>query len=230
MPMTLTLFEHTSKTFDWDNRHCALLERMRRAFGSDVLRAIVQGRTRKLQAAQFVGVVRLGNRTIQILPKIYQPREATNEEDRAEEATKNLLHKLETAGQLPIREHAIAPLTRRGRDWFEILTRLFASHLLEEWQRGAYRTYHTLTDDLPVLKCKWLISQQLKKPVRQHTFSVEYDEFSSDNKLNRIFRFVVERLWRLTRDSENRQKLNDLRELMEEITLVRSMSVAEASQ
>lgn len=227
--MTLTLFEHTSKPFDWDNRHCAALERMREAFGSDVLRPIVQGRTKKLQAAQYVGVVRLGNRTIQILPKIYQPSEATDEKERAEESTRNLLHMLETAGHLPIREHAIAPLLRRGRDWFEILTRLFASHLLEEWQRGAFRTYHTLTDDLPVLKGKWLISQQLKKPVRQHTFSVEYDEFSSDNKLNRIFRFVVERLWRLTRESGNRQRLNELRELMGEVTLVRSVSVAEAN-
>src|SRR3989442_7052165 len=122
---TLTLFEHTSKPFDWNDRHCALLERMREAFGSDVLRPVVQGRTKRLQAAQYVGVVRFGNRTIQILPKIYQLTETSDEKERTKEATRNLLHMLETAGQLPIREHAIAPLLRRGRDWFEILTRLF---------------------------------------------------------------------------------------------------------
>ena len=226
---TITLFEHTSKPFDWNDRHCALLERMREAFGSDVLRPIVQGRTRKLQAAQYVGVVRLGNRTIQILPKIYKLSEGAGDKERAKEATRNLLHMLESAGQLPIREHAIASLLKRGGDWFEILTRLFASHLLEEWQRGAYRTYHTVSDQLPVLKGKWLIGDQLKRPVNQHIFSVEYDEFSSDNKLNRIFRFVVERLWQLTRDSGNRQRLGELRELMDEVTLVRSISVADAN-
>lgn len=229
MATTLTLFEHSSKPFDWNDRHCALLERMRGAFGSDVLRPIVQGRTRKLQAAQYVGVVRLRNRTIQILPKIYQLSEAAGEKDRAREATRNLLHMLETAGQFPIREHAIASLLKRGGDWFEILTRLFASHLLEEWQRGAYRTYHTVSDQLSVLKGKWLISDQLKRPVNQHIFSVEYDEFSNDNKLNRIFRFVVERLWQLTRDSGNRQRLGELRELMDEVTLVRSISIADAN-
>lgn len=229
MGTTLTLFEHTSKPFDWNERHCALLERMREDFGSDVLRAIAQGRTKKIQAAQYVGVVRLGSRTIQILPKIYRSSEATDEDERAKEATRNLLHMLEAAGQLPIREHAIAPLLRRGSDWFEILTRLFASHLLEEWQRGAYRTYHTVNDKLPVLKGKWLIADQLKQPVNQHVFSVEYDEFSSDNKLNRIFRFVVERLWQLTRDSGNRQRLSELRELMDEVTLLPSVSVADAN-
>jgi len=229
MSTTLTLFEHESTPFDWDARHCALLERMRGAFGSDVLRPIVQGRTKKLQAAQYVGVVRLGNRTVQILPKIYQLSEATDEKVRAKEATRNLLQMLEAAGQLPIREHAIAPLLRRGRDWFEILTRLFTSHLLEEWLRGGYRTYHTVRNDLPVLKGKWLIGEQLKRPVSQHIFSVEYDEFSSDNKLNRIFRFVVERLWQLTRDSGNRQRLSELRELMDEVTLLRAVSVADAN-
>lgn len=139
-----------------------------------------------------------------------------------------MLHLLEAAGQLPIREHAIAPLLRRGRDWFEILTRLFASHLREEWLRGRYRTYHTVRDDSPVLKGKWLIGEQLKQPARQHIFSLEYDEFSSDNKLNRIFRFVVERLWQLTRDSGNRQRLSELRELMDGVTLLRAVSVADA--
>src|SRR5690242_17722866 len=109
MSRTVTIFEHTAESFEWNERHCALLERMREDFGSEVLRAIVQGRTKKLQAAQYVGVVRLGNRTIQILPKIYQSSEATDENERAKEATRNLLHMLEAAGQLPVREHAVAP-------------------------------------------------------------------------------------------------------------------------
>jgi len=229
MATTLTLFEHESKPFDWDNRHCALLERMRVAYGSDVLRAAVRGRTKTLQAAQYVGVVRLGNRTIQILPKIYQLSETADEKQRAKEATRNLLQMLEYAGQLPVREHAIAPLLRRGRDWFEILTRLFATHLLEEWRRGAYRTYNTVENELPVLKGKWLIGDQLKRPRRRHIFSVEYDEFTSDNHLNRIFRFVVERLWQLTRDGGNRQLLNELRELMDEVTLLRRVTVSDAT-
>jgi 5-methylcytosine-specific restriction enzyme subunit McrC len=82
---------------------------------------------------------------------------------------------------------------------------------------------------VPVLKGKWLIGDQLKRPANKHIFSVEYDEFSSDNKLNRVFRFVVERLWQLTRESGNRQRLGELRELMDKVALVRSVSVADAN-
>lgn len=228
MSRAFTLFEHEAKKFNWKDRDCALIERMRNEIGSEILRPTVRGGIRVIQAAQHVGVIRLRNCTLQILPKIYQSSEA-NEKQQAKEATRNLLYMLEFAGQLPVREHALAPLLRFGDNWFELLTRLFASHLLEEWQRGAYRIYQTVEEDLPVLKGKWLIANQLKRPARRHIFSVAYDEFTADNHLNRIFRFVVERLWRLTRDSGNRQRLGELRQWMDEVELLPSVTVADAN-
>jgi 5-methylcytosine-specific restriction enzyme subunit McrC len=229
MPPPLTVFEHEARPFPWSDRDLFLLQRMRDSMGSDVLRAGVRGKTRIIQAAQHVGVVRLGNRTIQVLPKIYRSDAEGSEGDRAKEATRNLLYMLEVAGQLPVREHALAPLLQFGEDWFEILTRLFASHLLEEWQRGAYRTYQSVEEDLPVLKGKWRISAQLKRPERKHIFAVSYDDFTADNQLNRVFRFVVERLWRLTRNSGNRQRLGELRQWMDEVELLPHVTVADAS-
>jgi 5-methylcytosine-specific restriction enzyme subunit McrC len=228
MPAPLTLFEHETKPFEWSERDVVLLDKMRSAAGTEILRPTLRGRVRCIQAAQHVGVVRLGHRTIQILPKIYRLGE-TDEKGRARQATRNLLYMLECAGNLPIREHALAPLLKFGDDWFEILTRLFASHLLEEWQRGAYRTYHTVKDSLPVLKGKWLISEQLKYPARQHIFTVAYDEFTADNQLNQVFRFAVERLWQLTRDSGNRQLLGQLRQWLDEVTLLPSVTIADAN-
>jgi 5-methylcytosine-specific restriction enzyme subunit McrC len=87
---------------------------------------------------------------------------------------------LPTPVQLPIREYNLAPLLKRRNDWFEVLTRFFASHLLEEWQRGAYRNYQIVEEDLSVLKGKWRIADQLHHPLRQHIFAVAYDEFTAD--------------------------------------------------
>ena len=150
-------------------------------------------------------------------------------EERTKEATHNLLQLLAYAGQLPVREHEISPLLRHGDDWFEILTRLFASHLLEEWQRGAYRNYQVVEAESPTLKGKWRITEQLRRPHRKHVFSVAYDEFTADNPLNRLFRYVVERLWRLTRNGENRQMLGDLRQWMEEVTLKNRLTDVEVN-
>ena len=228
MPQPLTLFEHEAKAFPWTDRDLALVEKMRQVTGAEVLRLTVRGGKKVIQAAQHVGVVRLRNRTIQILPKIYQLSETDSEKERSREATRNLLYMLERAGSLPVREHSLAPMLRHGDDWFEILTRLFASHLRDEWQRGAFRTYQTVEDDLPVLKGKWLFAEQMKRPHRQHMFSVSYDEFTADNQLNRVFRYTVERLWHLTRDSSNRQLLGELRQWLDEVSLRPHMSAAEA--
>lgn len=130
---------------------------------------------------------------------------------------------------VPVREHELAPLMRQTDNWFEILTRLFTTHLREEWQRGAFRTYQAIEDDSPVLKGKWRISEQLKQPDRRHIFFVTFDEFSADNRLNRVFRFVVERLWILTRDYDNRQMLCELRQWMNEVTLVTNITARDAN-
>jgi 5-methylcytosine-specific restriction enzyme subunit McrC len=220
MAATITLFEHEAQAFDWVDRDLAALERLRNAVGAEILRPTVQNGQRVLKAAQHVGVIRLGSRTIQILPKIYHPGAIADEKQNAREATHNLLYMLAYAEQLQIREHSLAGLLRRDGDWFELLTRLFAVHLQDEWQRGAYRNYQTIEAESTILKGKWRIADQMRRPERKHIFAIAHDQFSADNPLNRVFRFVVERLWNLTRDAENRHLLGDLRQWMDEVTLV----------
>lgn len=223
---TLSLFEHESKPFPWDERDVAALERMRAAAGADVLRATSARGEKFLQAAQHVGVVRLRKRTIQILPKIDYSAEGLTAQQTA---TRNLLHMLAYAEDVPVAEQELAPLLRREADWFEILTWLFAWHLREEWLRGPVRCYQVREDDLPALRGKWRVWDQLRRPERKHIFACSYDEFTADNPLNQVFRYVVERLWRLTNDPENRRLLGELRQWMEEeVPLPPSVTVADA--
>lgn len=221
-----TIFEYDFTTgFDWTDQDLALIERLRRALGVEVIRAITRRGQRELQATQYVGVFRLGRRTVQVLPKMFR----SEDEDKATKATRNLLYLLEYTGQLVVRETAVTQLMQNNLDWFEILTRLLASNLREQWQRGAYRSYQTVEDVLPVLKGKWQLLKQLRRPERQHLFAVAYDEFIADNSLNRIFRYVVERLWQLSRDTTNRKILGELRHWMEEVTLLPSATANDAN-
>jgi len=73
MPGSLTLFEHEyTNGFDWSDRELGMLDRLNRSVGTEVLTATVRGGRKELKAAQHVGVLRLGNRTGQVLPKIYR--------------------------------------------------------------------------------------------------------------------------------------------------------------
>ncbi|MDB5322754.1 MAG: mcrBC [Phycisphaerales bacterium] len=225
----VTVFEHQPVPFNWTDRDLAALDRLNRALGTEVLRPSVRGTQRVLVAAQHVGVVRLAGRTIQILPKIHASPDSAGPAVTKRESTANLLHLLEHAGQIRVRDHDIASLASRRTDWFEILTRLFASNMAEQWERGPHRIYQPIDEDLPVLKGTWRIADQIRRPATRHLFAVTHDTFTADTPLNRVFRYVVERLFKLTRDSDNRQALGELRQWMDEVTLPGSVRAADAT-
>ena len=195
-----TLFEHDAEEFEWTDKDVAVLDRLAQKAGAELLQLTVRKGKRVVVATQHVGVFRLGNRTVQVLPKIYRAEETT---DPAKGATRNLLHMLQIANEVQIREQGLAKLLKENMDWFEILTRLFALHLREEWQRGPSRGYLLVEDDLPLLKGKWRVAEQIRRLGRDHLFSVAYDEFTADIPLNRVFRFVVRAT--LDRDTGRRE-------------------------
>jgi 5-methylcytosine-specific restriction enzyme subunit McrC len=227
MPEVITLFEHEQVEFPWTDRDLIALERLNQNNGVAILRATLRGGQHCLRASEYVGLIQFRNYRVQVLPKIYQSS-ITGSTDQVRQATANLLYLLSLAGQLPIKEQAIQRLIGRDLDWFEILTRLFANHLIEEWQRGAHRNYQVIEDELPVLKGKWRMAAQLGRPACHHRFAVAYDEFSADVPMNRLLRYVVERLWNLTRNSENHRLLSMARQWMEGIFLPTVFSLDQA--
>lgn len=225
---TLTLFEHQSVDYPWAASDLAAIEQLNASFGADLLRAGVSRHGRKeLRAGHHVGVVYLHHQVIQILPKIHRSHGTTAP---IAEASRNLLYLLSYAEDLPIREFSTAHLAEQGSNWFELLTYLFASHLTAEWQRGPFKQYQSLDDNLPLLKGQWRIGEQLRRPDRRHHFAVRYDEFTVDNELNQIFRFVVESLCKLTRSPDNQRRLGHLRQLMAEVSLLPTITVAAADR
>jgi 5-methylcytosine-specific restriction enzyme subunit McrC len=221
---TLTLFEYDY--IDHLNpAETRALARLSQKMGVEVLKPTLRHGKVSFQARQFVGVLRLGQRTLQILPKIHRPTPPAPQSST--EASRNLLWMLDYAGYLSLKESNLAAL-QRTQNWFESLTYLFASHLQRQWQHSAPRSYQTLDAVLPVLKGKWRIPAQMRRPEQQHRFAVSYDEYTLDTPLNRLLRYVVELLWKLTRDRHNRQLLSDLRHWMDDVTLLPHYPLATA--
>ena len=179
-----------------------------------------------LKSKQHVGVFYLGKRTIQVLPKMYKAGSGVSER----QAKNNLIYMLGYINKLDIKQHTISSLLEQDLNFFEVLVRLFATNLLEQWRKGAFRCYQSVNDTLPVLKGKLNLTEQLRHPEQKHLFSVTYDEFTADNQLNQILRHVVERLWKLTKNNKNKQLLNDLRQLMNEVTLLPSVNIPSISR
>src|SRR6266540_2076643 len=155
--LTITLFEHQSRAYSeigLSERVLAELERLNALAGQEILRL---GR-KELRANSLVGVIRAGDVTIEILPKIdwtpsgsLQPTghgsspedpvpgqrkkrsaPASSEGAAADTATRNLLTMLAYAYNLPIHELENASLGIQTTSWIELLTRLFANGLYRE--------------------------------------------------------------------------------------------------
>lgn len=224
---TISLFEHDSilyTEFDEGLRERILsdLESLNQAAGAELFRL---GR-RQLTATQFVGVVQLTDIAIEVLPKIdtdhtvaADPAPGSPDHSRAvESAARNLLHLLSYTHGIRFHREDIAHLETRRSAWLELLTAIFASNLHRLLQRGLVRSYVRIEESLPLIRGRWLAAQQLaRRPHVRHAFDLQYDEFSPDNPLNRVFKYVVNALLRLTRSPANRTLLLDLDAWLSEV-------------
>jgi 5-methylcytosine-specific restriction enzyme subunit McrC len=219
MPV-ITLFEHQKRSYrelGWEPADPVLtrLEQLSEAAGTDLLRL---GRT-YLHATQFVGVIQLGETTLQILPKIdygsVGDADAGSDsmpfQTAVDSATRNLLYLLSYTHDLQVKEQDIAPLLAQRSSWFELLTRLLAVELNRQMKQGLQRDYVSFEDTLPVMRGRWQLDRQLtRRPHVRHQFDVAYDEFSPDMILNQVFRYVVERLRFLSQEPGNRRLLRNI--------------------
>jgi 5-methylcytosine-specific restriction enzyme subunit McrC len=79
---------------------------------------------------------------------------------------------------------------------------MFAINLLNELKKGLYKEYLTKQDNLPVLKGKYLINENLKYNFTKNKIYCEYDEFSENNSLNQFFLYAVKYLQKFVNDKK----------------------------
>ena len=206
----VSFFEHQFKTFEemgilasdpvWE-----ALEKFLNSTDTAVLEIGRKG----VKAAEYVGVIQVGDISFQILPKIDVSGDTTDKSS-TKSAVQNLLFFLTYAYDLQIKAQDVAAMDSSKSGWFEILTRLFAGDLHQQIQIGMPHSYLTEEGNLPVMRGRWDIGKQILRPYNRHTFDVIYDEFSPDIAINQIFLWVIERLLEQTLDDTNATLLGDL--------------------
>jgi 5-methylcytosine-specific restriction enzyme subunit McrC len=189
------------------------IERINAAAGCEILRLERKG----IRAQDRVGLVRAGAMTIEILPKIEAP---------GVEAGRNLLAMLSyayasNAYAFPIQVEAEASLNNGPGGWFELLTRMFASHLEQQLSCGIVQSYVQRESSLPVLRGRWDLARQARRPgYERHSFEVSYEELTTDTLLNQVFKRVVDDLGLLSSDRTNLALLASLRDRLEAVSLL----------
>ncbi|MDP1315682.1 hypothetical protein F4T82_00010 [Acinetobacter lwoffii] len=179
----------------------------------------LEGR-RKIKVDNYVGIIQTPcGHTIEILPKHVE----IHEQDKREIVLANerqLLRKmLRALWKLPSpREAGSASLDKLDLPLSEwIMSRfLEACNLL--LQRGVRSEYQCVAEQSAYLKGRLNIQRYLTQPVtEQHRFPIEHDIFSLNTAPNRLIKTALEKICKLTKNTDNWRLANEIRLKLSEV-------------
>ena len=155
-----------------------------------------------LRFINYVGYIKLSTVSIEILPKI-------SLNDSAELERKALLNMLSKCGILKVNYSEISSLKLYKESLNEILAYLFSKKLQKELRKGVYGEYVYIEENINSLKGSLRVQEQIKN-IASHSSKAfcRFEEFSRDNKLNKILSFFVKEVMK---NVKNRETLKLLR-------------------
>ena len=166
-----------------------------------------------IQARNYVGVLQTkSGLTIEILPKIADKNDA-------ERSKAVLIKMLRTLKDSPFKSSNLANLKTQNLPLLEIFISMFLCELETLVKKGIKSDYITLEDNLKFLKGKLNINEQIKRnSIHKERFYVEYSEFLSDIKINRIIKTTLKFLYKKSNSSKNQQKIRELLFIFDEVS------------
>lgn len=170
----------------------------------------------------YVGFIARNKTRIQILPKIYNDGLAKGKEE-ASESMELLFKMLSYSGFIDIREiPEPQKIVKYNNYILEVFISIFIDRFLKLITSDVYRKYENMTDNMQFIKGKILFSESIKRNTfKNHVHYVEYEEFTVNTTLNRIFKTVILRLINETKSSENMKKLKLALVYLEDIDIIR---------
>jgi len=156
----------------------------------------------KLQARQFVGEIKIPNSyTLIIKPKV---------------GSLNFLKMLAYSENLEGIKNFDSVLAAEGEDLVDFMAKLFLDAVDVITQEGIYNTYVSQIEEIPTIKGRLLLVQNIRKPrISQEKFWCEYDEISTDVLENQILLYCAELLSNLVKGQKTKLELNEFQKFLE---------------
>lgn len=135
---------------------------------------------RRIKAQNYVGVIGVGDRAIEILPKIDEVDDA---------ARRRLVQMMSIAGMLPHLEAGIADLASSVPCLLDAFMQAYARQLALEWRRGRISNYQKTDENRTCLRGKLLFHEQIRRNrLRPERFFTRADQFITDVPPSRLLK------------------------------------------
>ncbi len=201
---TLSIFEGRKTHLDISPAHLSTINSLNREISSININVDVDGH---ILVNNHVGFVAKDNVVLNLYPKVYQSSGIDFDDVEKREATELLFKMLKF-----VSDPSVVDLPDAGHvqqieeDLFEIFANLFVSRLLFQLQRDLHRSYEIFEEDHRYLKGKVLFSQNiLRNSFRRHIHYLQYQEFTVDTVLNRVFKTTLLALLHLLKKPNNKR-------------------------
>lgn len=147
----------------------------------------------RLRATSWIGTIKIPSHTITIKPKI---------------GNLNFFKMLaysENLGDIRFLEKV---KIEEGKDLVDFMAKLFVESVQSIIEEGIYKNYVTITEEIPTIKGKLLIVNNIRKPrISQEKFWCAYDELSCDTLENQILLYCSQLLSELVVDNSIKEQL-----------------------
>jgi len=220
----VTLFEYDSKKFEegdqdyYNGDKLILTDKTIEELEKLSDKNLIELKWKEIKALNYVGVIKAGNITIEILPKFLKKGEEKSFEELKRVAIKNLLKMLEFTQKLKIKEIDYTGLEEIKHDFFEIFIYLFAKNLLSLLKIKQNYEYVRKREELRFVKGR-IDFARYTNPARLHIVPCIYYERSIDNLINRTLKYTCYLLSKKTKSSENYRLLRRIMDILDGVTL-----------
>ncbi|WEJ82948.1 McrC family protein [Kluyvera intermedia] len=175
-----------------------------------------------IQVKNYVGVIALPQkRLIEVLPKT-----SKKSEDKTL-ARQRLLMMLQTLKSFRNLATSASSVMTSKMTLMDIFIQQFVASMEIIVKKGLKHDYLRQQDNLPWLRGKLLISEQLKKnSVRRDRFYVEYDEYRVERPENRLLKTAIDKVYGYTNNPSLLQALGKLQSLFDPMPKVDNVDIA----
>ncbi|WP_081658820.1 McrC family protein [Terrimonas ferruginea] len=144
---------------------------------------------KKITFKSYVGLIQVGNKTIEILPKA----DRNSDEKDVSKWQRALLYMLRKAGYIKINEASSVSQHTQNANLLDIYLREFLQETEQLIHKGLVKKYKKAQANLSVLKGRLLIGKQLQHNLlHKERFFTEHTCYTRDNLYNRILKRALE--------------------------------------
>ena len=166
----------------------------------------------KIKFINYVGIIKIKNLIIEILPKISLSNDIIK--DR-----KMLIFMLSKCNKLSVDIKELLNSNILNNSLLDILAKVYSKKLLNELQKGLYREYVSKEEALSIIKGKILISKSIKEnTINKNKMNCKYDEFTEDNLFNAILKRAINVILFSIKNDDVKKELNIINNLFNDVS------------